>query len=134
MIAALFRSIPIRLGASLALTGAIAFLSLVPGYPQEGDAKLIVVIGSVPSLLQNAMHVALYALLTVLWAVALVRLKRSILLAAIFATGYGALLEFAQLFAPGRYASLLDIGLNTAGMLIGVALAASLAGVRQRPA
>ncbi|MBK5929133.1 VanZ family protein [Halochromatium salexigens] len=126
MITALFRSIPIRLGASLALTGAIAFLSLVPGYPQEGDAKLVVMIGSVPSLLQNAMHVALYALLTVLWAAALVRFKRPILLAALFATGYGALLEFAQLFASGRYASLFDIGLNTAGVLIGVAVAASL--------
>jgi VanZ family protein len=131
---ALFRAIPVRLAASLALTVIIAYLSLVPGYPEEDDPALVQAVALVPSLLQNTMHCALYAVLTVLWAATLVRWKRPILWAACFAAGYGALLEYAQLFVPGRYPGLLDIGLNTLGVLIGSALAASLLDVRRRTA
>ncbi|MFW5724124.1 MAG: hypothetical protein ACOCWF_06115, partial [Halochromatium sp.] len=76
MIAALFRSLPLRLALSLALTGAIAFLSLIPGYPEEDDPALVVALGTVPSLFQNAMHLVLYAVLTLFWAAALARFGR----------------------------------------------------------
>ncbi|NBC48576.1 MAG: hypothetical protein GVY22_11405 [Gammaproteobacteria bacterium] len=134
MIAAVFRAIPVRLAASLALTLSIAYLSLVPGYPTEDDPALVRTVALVPSLLQNAMHCALYALLTLLWAAVLVRWKRPILWAACFAIGYGVLLEYAQRFVPGRYPGLLDIGLNTLGVVIGAALAASLLHDRHRTA
>lgn len=134
MSARLFRAFPIRAGASLILTAVIGYLSLVPGYPNEDDPALAQAVALVPSLLQNTLHCVLYALLTVLWAIALVRLRRPILWAASFAFSYGVLLEYAQLFVPGRYPGLLDIGLNTLGVLIGAALAASLNGARARTA
>lgn len=40
MIAARYRAIPVRLAVSLALTGIIAYLSLVPGYPEEDDPAM----------------------------------------------------------------------------------------------
>ncbi len=130
----LLHSIPIRVAASLALTGVVVLLSLLPGYPAEDDAQLLLLVATVPSPLQNAMHFVLYGLLTLLWAAAFEeRYKRPILWAAILAIGIGVLLEYAQLLVPGRYSSLLDIGLNTAGVLIGIVLAISLAiGRRQR--
>lgn len=111
---------PLRMMASLALTAAVVFLSLVPGYPVEGDGLLLVSIGSVPSPLQNAMHFVPYGLLTLFWAAALSRSSRPTLYAVTLVVGLGLVLEFAQLFAPGRYASLLDVGLNTAGVLVGI--------------
>ncbi len=120
---------PLRLAASLALTGAIVFLSLVPGYPQEDDAQLLLIVASVPSLLQNTMHFVLYGLLTLFWALTLARFqrfKRPVFWAAVLASGIGIALEYGQLFVPGRYASLMDIGLNTGGVIIGVVLAKTL--------
>lgn len=129
----LLHSIPVRVAASLALTGVVVLLSLLPGYPAEDDARLLLLVATVPSPLQNAMHFVLYGLLTLFWAAALERYKRPILWAATLAIGIGVLLEYAQLFVPGRYSSLLDIGLNTAGVLIGILVAISLPiGHRQR--
>lgn len=129
----LLHSIPVRVTASLALTGVVALLSLLPGYPTEDDAQLLLVVATVPSPLQNAMHFVLYGLLTLFWAAALERYERPLLGAATLSISIGVLLEYAQLFVPGRYSSLLDIGLNTAGVLIGIVVAISLPiGHRQR--
>jgi VanZ family protein len=45
------------------------------------------------------------------------RLKRTDIYAIIFAAGYGALLELAQLFVPGRTCSLGDLAANLSGVL-----------------
>ncbi len=126
MIAALFRSLPLRLALSLALTGAIAFLSLIPGDPEADDPALVVALGTVPSLFQNAMHLVLYAVLTLFWAAALAHFGRLRRWGAIGVFLYGVMLEIAQFFVAGRYASWLDLGLNGAGVLLGAALAARL--------
>jgi xanthine/uracil permease len=122
----LLRSLPLRVGASLILTAVVIFLSLVPGYPAEDDGLLLLSIASVPSPFQNAMHLVLYGLLTVFWAAALVRCKLPTLCAAILVIGVGILLEFAQVYVPGRCSSLMDIGLNAAGVLIGIPVAIAL--------
>jgi VanZ family protein len=45
------------------------------------------------------------------------RLKRTDIYAIIFAAGYGAFLELAQLFIPGRTCSLGDLAANFSGVL-----------------
>jgi len=45
------------------------------------------------------------------------RLKRTDIYAVLFATSYGALLELAQLFVPGRVCSLGDLVANLSGVL-----------------
>ncbi|MEA3641429.1 MAG: VanZ family protein [Lamprobacter sp.] len=123
----LLQSIPFRVAVSLCLTAAVILLSLLPGYPAEDDAKLLLIVASVPSVLQNTMHLVLYALLALCWAAAFEPGQRPILWAAALVTALGILLESAQLLVPGRYASLWDIGLNSAGVLIGSLAAGSLA-------
>lgn len=45
------------------------------------------------------------------------RFKRTDIYAVLFATSYGALLELAQLFVPGRVCSLGDLVANLSGVL-----------------
>ena len=134
MMTPLARSIPFRLAVSLALTVAMAWLSLVPGYPDEDDPALVVAVGTVPALVQNTMHLVLYAALTLLWAATLVRsVTRPAHWAAVLVFLYGGALEVAQILVPGRYPSLLDIVLNGTGVVLGAALATALI-ARVRPA
>ena len=118
---------PARLGLALALTALVALLSLIPGTPLEGDSQLVLSVAAVPSTLQNAMHLVLYGALAVLWSWALERGHGRLALAAAGVIAYGCVLELAQLAVPGRFASVLDVALNTAG----VALAAMIVGARR---
>jgi hypothetical protein len=108
-------STSVRLGLALALTAFVALLSLIPGTPVEGDSQLVVSVAAVPPALQNAMHLVLYGVLAVLWSWALERGHGRFALAAAGVIAYGCVLELAQLAVPGRFASLLDVALNTAG-------------------
>lgn len=116
---------PARLGFSLALTAVVAVLSLLPGTPVEGDSQLVRSVAAVPSALQNAMHLVLYGVLALLWSWALARGHGRLPLTAAGVIAYGCVLELAQLAVPGRFASLQDVALNTAG----VALAALVIGL-----
>ena len=109
---------PARLGLSLALTILVAVLSLLPGTPVEGDSRLVLSVAAVPSALQNAMHLVLYGVLAVLWSWALERGHARLSLAAAGVIVYGCVLELAQLTVPGRFASVLDVALNTAGVAL----------------
>jgi VanZ family protein len=123
---------PVILAAAIALMAIIAVLSLLPGNPQPGDSEIIWLVSRVPPTFQNAMHVTLYAVLSILWLQWLGITGRASLpaqaatLTAIFAFGTG--LESLQLMVPGRYASLTDAGLNLIGTLAGAAISRLLSG------
>mgnify|MGYP001821846347 FL=1 len=72
------------------------------------------------------MHVAMYAALVVLWMWTLEAVgSRALraLLSVILAIGLGALLEWRQLYVAGRFGTLTDVLLNSAGAVIGLVLA-----------
>lgn len=69
-------------------------------------------------------HMAEYAVLGALlmWTVVLWResRKKNLLLACLIATIYACTDEIHQLFVPGRYGSVIDVGIDSVGALIGV--------------
>ncbi len=107
-----------RLAVSIAFTCLIALLSLIPGEPMEGDSQLVFLVAAIPSAFQNTMHLVLYFVLALSWSWALDPGHQRLLPAALLSTAYGIALEVAQLWIPGRFASLLDFALNTAGVLL----------------
>lgn len=119
---------------TLALMALIATLSLTPDTPQPGDDAFAWLVHVTPKPLQKVLHVASYGALTVALVWTLGRRGGAARGAAAFviATGFGALMEYLQLFVPGRFASLYDIGLDAIGALIGVACGEWLS--RLRPA
>ena len=107
---------------SAALTVLIVALSIVPGVPKPGDSAFVWAVAKTPGALQNAMHVVVYAALVVSWYLTLANRRRGFkLLTAIAAAAiiFGAILEYVQLSVPGRFGSLFDAGLNTAGVVVG---------------
>jgi VanZ family protein len=95
--------------------------SLVPG--DEDGERLRFVIQLKP-LIQNLLHIPMFALLAILCLQVLesfnVKGARMYLTVAGGAVAFGALNELVQLWVPGRFGSLLDIGLNTFGVFLGI--------------
>lgn len=98
------------------MLGVLALSSI----PDHGDGGYI--IGFVTPSIQNFLHIPVYGLLALLWIVALrgqgFSVQRSILLAILLSSAYGAVLEVFQFFIPGRFASLTDFFLNLTGILL----------------
>jgi VanZ family protein len=119
-----------RLASAIALMLAIAVLSVLPGHPQPGDSALVWAVAKTPPLVQNIMHVVLYALLSALWVWTLTVVEsdrtRPWAVAVTIAIGFGAGLEACQLFVPGRFASIFDVLLNSIGAFGGVLVASRL--------
>ena len=100
----------------------LAVVSLMPvgapGSGEKGDA--------VSPIVQNSLHVPAYMVLSVLAIGCLSVPGRSrwsrVLPVAVACTGYGAILELAQAFIPGRFASVPDAMLNTLGVMLGLAI------------
>lgn len=91
----------------------------------HGDAGLdgFNLVTGIDPALQNTLHVPLYATLQILWLRALTRfgwtIKKTVLAGLLLAFGYSILDEIHQGFVPGRYASIMDVGLNLMGCLLG---------------
>ncbi len=70
----------------------------------------------------NMAHVPAYGLLALLWIFTLrdhgVTEHRSMCVAFLVASGYGALIELNQVWIPGRFASAFDVSFNVVGILI----------------
>ena len=109
---------------------AIVALSVVPGKPEPGDNAFVWAVAKTPTLLQKSMHVVVYGAFTLVLAWALTASRRSLAVAGLIATAlavtFGAFLEAAQLYVPGRFGNLYDIGLNGAGALAGLLAVISL--------
>ncbi len=102
-----------------ALAASSAVLAAASLMPVGADAA----IGSTPTrqLINNLLHVPAYGVLAGLWAVVLTGPGRrapgaaAILGGAALAVVYGGALEVLQIWVPGRFCGLADVGLNSAG-------------------
>lgn len=109
--------------------GILLIVSAVPGAPSHGgqDTGLL---GLIPPIVQNLLHIPAYALLTFLWLRALeghgLAFRRCLAVAVLIAAGYGGALEALQAWVPGRSAAAGDLLLNLAGVLLLAALASRI--------
>jgi len=113
---------------------AVAYMAILAGISLRHPVS---VLGDAPHavarLAYNGAHIPAYALLALLWCVAL-RRRRSpyvgylpVYVGALSITvGFGAAMEAAQVYVPGRTGSILDGFLNGVGAVVGTALAAAL--------
>jgi len=110
-----------RLSAPLVVTLAymvlLFILSSVPGSGEGG--RLMELVSPTAA---NIAHVPAYGLLALLCILTLrdhgVTERRSMWVAFLVASGYGALTELYQFWVPGRYPSVLDVMSNIAGSLL----------------
>lgn len=124
----------VRLTVVGGFTLLLAALSTVPGVAASDDSGFVWTVAVTPKLLQKSMHVVLYGMLTAAWAWMLdgrASTRCAIAAAALIAIGFGAAMEVWQTNVPGRYGTLLDVLLNTLGVLAGVAIL-SIREARQR--
>jgi VanZ family protein len=77
-------------------------------------------------MIQNLLHIPMYAILTILWMQMLKQYDiggtKRIVLVFFLSSVFGVLNELIQLTIPGRYASIFDIGLNTIGIVCGISV------------
>jgi VanZ family protein len=97
----------------------IAVLSLSPAEIPLDDSEASL-FRWVPSPVQNFMHLVVYGLLAAL--IMFSQRARRPAPAWIAAMGYGIVLELLQFWVPGRYPSVMDIGLNALGAALAVPL------------
>ncbi|WP_405240429.1 VanZ family protein [Lentisalinibacter orientalis] len=119
-------SIWTRAALTLLLTLLLLVLSLIPGRAEPGDSVFVWAVAMTPTALQKLMHLLLYALLAFLWAwtlEALESVRVRFAVAAVLAASFGAAMELAQTYVPGRFGTLADVLLNGAGALLGLLLA-----------
>ncbi|MBW1793374.1 MAG: VanZ family protein [Deltaproteobacteria bacterium] len=94
--------------------------------PMDREIKgLQFVIGLKPTI-QNLLHIPAYAILSILCLGLLksckIRRSTRIWLVVVSVVGFGILNEFIQMVIPGRYAGVMDMGLNTVGSILGIIL------------
>ena len=119
-------AITLRLLITLMFMVALLIASVIPGRFQAGDSVFVWVVATTPSLVQNVLHVCLYAILTTLWAWTLEALESvpaRLFVALTLAVGFGALMEWFQTSIPGRFGTFYDVMLNTVGATIGLLVA-----------
>jgi len=106
--------------ATAAFALALALVSLSP--PGKEDSVLGAWEAATSPTLNNALHVPVYLVLTVL-AVGCLSTPTwgRILGAAVLCTAYGGALELGQAYIPGRTGSVTDLLLNALGVALGIA-------------
>ncbi len=99
----------------------ILALSLIPMHREIRGLEFLI---NMKSLVQNLMHIPFYAFLAILW-LQILRIYafkgwKTVLFVAFFSVGFGIVIEFIQMTIPGRYPSIIDMGLNTIGTFVGI--------------
>jgi VanZ like family len=119
---------------TLVLAAGISVLSLTPDSPYPGDSAFGWLVHATPTMLQKSMHICTYALFaaSLLWTFRPID-SRVIRFATAFivAVGFGALMEWLQIYVPGRFGSIYDVMLNAVGVFIGLAIASVRLGPRR---
>lgn len=101
----------------------IAVLSLTPDGTQLGDSGFVWLVHTTPTLLQKTLHVGIYGALAVVWSSTLrdaVPGQGQLAAAVAITVVYGALLEWLQVYVPGRFGSAYDVGLNAMGAVAAI--------------
>ena len=118
-----------RWAATTAIVGVTVFLSTLPGGTHLPNNQFVWIIDGTPSFFQNFMHMVIYGVMTVSLAWSLEGTftnRRHWWIAALFCSALGISLEWYQTQVPGRFGTLLDILLNTAGVAISAMIATRL--------
>jgi len=116
-----------RIVLTLCFMAMLMLVSLIPGQPKPGNSAFIGLFASTPTLVQKALHVFLYGVFTLLlvWTLDGIQSKPyRFLIASVIAVSFGAALEWFQTKVPGRFGTLYDVALNTAGAALGLLVAA----------
>jgi VanZ family protein len=118
-------SIPLatRFGITLLLMAVIIVASIIPGRAQPGDSIFVFLVAKTPTFVQKMMHLCFYGFLTLLWVWTLEAVQSKLYrfaIAIVVAVSLGAVLEWYQTRVPGRFGTLLDVGLNVAGASLGL--------------
>ena len=125
-----------RYATATALMAALLVLSILPGDPAAAESGFVWLVASVPSPLQNGLHVVAWAVLASVlwWAFAASRSEaRRLGLAFGTSVAFGCVTEMLQAGIPGRYGTLSDLLLDVLGAVAGLALTRLLAGsIRMR--
>ena len=112
----------------LLIMGILYWLSSIPGTRLPNSPALYGLFYWMPPALQNILHVPAFAALAWAWRWALsgwVRSKTAVTLIAIALSVFcGIFDEWHQSFVPGRYASVVDVIFDIAGVGLGIWLAA----------
>ena len=121
-------SIPVayRWAATLLFVGLIIGLSVTPGVERTDDNLFSWLFDNTAPPIQKVLHVVTYALLAVLWMWTLAGIEsgpQRMALSFALALLLGVALEWYQTNVPGRYGSIIDILLNTAGIVLGLVAA-----------
>lgn len=116
-------SLTTRIVITLCFMALLMAVSIVPGRAQPGDSVFVWMVAKTPTLLQKALHVCLYGVLTLLWVWILEAIQsRSsrFVIAFVVAVSFGAAMEWYQLKVPGRFGTIFDVAVNAAGALLGL--------------
>ena len=119
----------IRLAMTLVMLILIVTVSVVPGQARPGDSVFVWLVSATPTPLQKLLHVLAYTVLAFLcmWTLKDIESRPSRITAALAITiATGALLEWYQMFVPGRFGTVTDVILNAFGAIFGVLGAALL--------
>jgi VanZ family protein len=114
---------------TLAFIVLIVVLSVTPDQGRPDDSIFQWLVANTSTPIQKLMHVAVYAMLALLWMWTLADIESRmarIVLTLLCSAGLGAVLEWYQTQVPGRFGSIVDVLLNLAGTLIGIVLAVLL--------
>jgi hypothetical protein len=122
-------SLTARIILTLCFMALLAFVSLIPGDHQPGDSAFTWLVEKTPTLMQKALHVCLYGVLTLLlsWCLESIQSRAyRLLICLIVAVAFGAVMEWCQTKVPGRFGTAYDVALNAAGAVLGVLAAVAL--------
>jgi len=115
-----------RIIMTLCFMALLMVASIIPGRAEPGDSVFIWLVAKTPTLLQKALHVCLYAMLTVLWVWTLDAIQskwQRLVIAVTVAVCFGAAMEWYQTRVPGRFGTIFDVALNAAGAFLGLCAA-----------
>jgi VanZ family protein len=119
-------SLTTRIGLTLLFMALLAVVSVIPGRAQPGDSVFVYLVEKTSTLLQKTMHLLFYAMLTLLWVWTLDAIESKLhrfVIAIVIAVCFGAVLEWYQTKVPGRFGTVVDVALNSAGSLLGMLIA-----------
>ena len=118
-------SVPVayRWIVTLLFVAFIIGLSVTPGIERPDDNIFSLLFSHASAPAQKVLHVVTYALLASLWMWTLAgipSLRLRVALTIAITLTLGVALEWYQTTVPGRYGSLIDVLLNTTGIVIGI--------------
>lgn len=116
-----------RIVLTLCFMAMLMLVSLIPGVSKSGDSVFFGLLANTPTLVQKVLHVCLYGVFALLlvWTLDGIQSKTyRFLIALVIAVAFGAAMEWLQTKVPGRFGTLYDVALNTAGAALGLLVAA----------